>query len=206
MSNVQEREGQNDPFVWLEEVEGEESLAWVEERNRIILDKAEVDPGFPSLFERLKSIYNDTNRIAYPSFQGDYLYNFWQDDEHKRGLLRRTTHDDYLGGNPTWEPVLDVDQLASDEDENWTYARGTNLEPACRYTLIELSRGGSDAVVVREYDRDTKQFIEDGFTLPEAKSQVVWLDRDRVVFATDFGEGSLTNSGYPRIAKVWEAG
>ena len=201
-----EREDQNDPFVWLEEVEGEEALAWVKERNRVVLQKAEADPAFHDLFERLKTIYNDTNRIAYPSFQGEHVYNFWQDEERTRGLLRRTTFNDYLGGDPDWESVIDVDQLAAEEEENWTYARGTHLKPACRYSLIELSRGGSDAVVVREFDRETREYVEDGFTLPEAKTQVAWLDRDRVLFATDFGEGSLTNSGYPRRAKLWTRG
>jgi prolyl oligopeptidase len=80
------------------------------------------------------------------------------------------------------------------------------LEPADRLCLVSLSRGGADADVVREFDLEQKAFVARGFTLPEAKSRVAWRDRDSLFVATDFGPGSLTTSGYPRVVREWTRG
>jgi prolyl oligopeptidase len=71
---------------------------------------------------------------------------------------------------------------------------------------VSLSRGGADAVVIREFDVNTKSFVKDGFVLHEAKSTMNWRGPDSVFVATDFGAGSLTASGLPRLVKEWKRG
>jgi prolyl oligopeptidase len=196
----------DDPFLWLEDVEGERALEWVIERNERTLDELSAHPAFEPIRERVLGILDSDDRIAFPSILGDDLYNFWQDGEHPRGIWRRTSWDAYLAGDPAWEIVLDIDALAAEEDVNWSYGGATCLRPEYRRCLVRLSRGGADAVEIREFDARELRFLEDGFFLPEAKQNVAWLDEDRLLVSTDFGEGSLTTSGYARIAKLWERG
>ncbi len=195
-----------DPYLWLEEVEGEDALAWVTERSGQDTAELEAVPEFAPIHARLEEIFNSRERIPYASFKGDWLYNFWQDAEHVRGLWRRTTLDEYVKDEPAWETVLDLDALAASEDENWVWKGASFLQPEARLCLVSLSRGGGDAVVVREFDTVTKAFVDGGFSLPEAKSRVGWKDPDTVWVGTDFGEGTLTTSGYPRLVKEWRRG
>jgi prolyl oligopeptidase len=88
--------------------------------------------------------------------------------------------------------VLDLDLLAREENENWVWAGASFLKPRGGRCLVSLSRGGGDAHVVREFDLERLAFVEDGFTLPEAKGSAGWIDRDTVFVATDFGPGSMT--------------
>ena len=196
----------DDPYLWLEEVDGEEALAWVEERSQRDTAELEAHPTFEAIHEELLSIYTSRDRIPYVSMTGDHLYNFWRDADHVRGIWRRTTLDSYRTENPEWEVVLDIDALAEAEDENWVWKGASGLYPEYDRFLVNLSRGGGDATVVREFDVTTKSWVENGFQLPEAKSQLSWKDRDTVWVGTDFGEGSLTDSGYPRIVKEWTRG
>ena len=145
-------------------------------------------------------------RIPYVRRRGDYLYNFWRDAANPRGLWRRTTLDSYRTDAPDWEVVIDLDELAAADDENWVWAGAKVIEPDHSLALISLSRGGSDAAVVREFDMRTGEFVADGFEVPEAKTQISWEDEDTVLIGTDFGEGSLTDSGYPRLVKRWRRG
>ena len=195
-----------DPFLWLEDVQGERALAWVRERNAHSQQVLQATPGFESLRSRLAELLNSTDRIPRIARHGDWLYNFWQDPTNKRGLWRRTTLAEYRKPGTRWETVLDLDALAAAEGENWVWGGANCLGPQDRRCLISLSRGGADAKVVREFDTVTKAFVKDGFTLPEAKSDVEWLDADTVYVGTDFGPGSLTSSGYPRISKRWKRG
>jgi prolyl oligopeptidase len=151
-------------------------------------------------------LLNATDRIPYGSIRGRHIYNFWRDAGHIRGILRRTTLESYRTAKPEWETVLDVDALASAEDENWVYKNIAWLAPGYERCLVKLSRGGTDASVHREFDALAKRFVEDGFVLPEAKSGIAWLDRDTLLVATNWGAGSLTQSGYPRVAKRWKRG
>src|SRR5262249_42021496 len=137
---------------------------------------------------------------------GEFLYNFWQDASHPRGLWRRTTLDEYRKDSPEWDVIVDVDALAAAEGENWVFGGAGLNSPNFERGLVALSRGGSDASVVREFDMTTRQFVVDGFNLPEAKSDVDFEDDDTVLVSTDFGEGSLTASGYPRVIKRWRRG
>ena len=196
----------DDPYLWLEEVEGERALEWVHARNKECFDELEADERYGKFLSQAEKILNAKDRIPYGSIRGKYVYNFWQDAEHVRGIMRRTTPESYRLAKPEWETVLDIDALAKAEDENWVYKATAWLAPDYERCLIKLSRGGTDASVHREFDMVAKRFVEGGFALPEAKSGVTWLDRDTLLVGTDWGEGSLTESGYPRVAKRWKRG
>ena len=196
----------DDPYLWLEEVEGRLSLEWVEERNRETMAELRSDERYDLFLEQAGKLLNAKDRIPYGSIRGRHIYNFWQDAEHVRGILRRTTLASYRAAEPEWETVLDVDALAKAENENWVYKGIAWLAPGYERCLVKLSRGGTDASVHREFDALGKSFVEDGFALPQAKSGVAWLDRDTLLVGTDWGEGTLTESGYPRIVKRWKRG
>jgi len=197
---------ESDPYLWLEEVEGEKALAWVEEQNELSLGYLETLPQFEPLYERNLEIYNSDDRIPMPGIRGDEVYNFWKDADHVRGLWRRMPLADYLAGSADWEILLDLDALAEAEGEDWVWKGPSCLRPDYRRCLLNLSRGGADATVVREFDTVTGEFVEDGFYLPEAKSQLSWVDENTIFVGTDYGDGSLTESGYPRTSRLWRRG
>lgn len=197
---------QEDPYLWLEDVQGEKALEWVKAQNKDSVAVLEAVPGFKEMYEKNLEIMNSNKRVPFAGKLGDYFYNFWRDAEHVRGFYRRTTLEEYRKDDPKWETILDIDELAQKEGENWVYKGMTPLYPDYKRALLRLSRGGADAAVVREFDIETKSFVKDGFYLPEAKSSVSWRDIDSVYVGTDFGEGSLTKSGYPRIVKIWKRG
>ena len=195
-----------DPYTWLEDVLGERALTWVRERNAVTLKELQSRPDYAPTRERLLAVLNDKQRIPYVARRGDWLYNFWQDAQHQRGLWRRTTLTEYRKSAPAWEVLLDIDALGKEEKENWVWGGAQCLGPDYRRCLVSLSRGGADAKVAREFDTVAKRFVDDGFKLPEAKSELDWIDENTVFVATDFGPGSLTDSGYPRIVKRWKRG
>jgi prolyl oligopeptidase len=195
-----------DPYPWLEEVLGEKALAWARARNAESAAALESDPGFAGLEQRLLSIYDSKERIPYVQKLGRWYYNFWRDGANPRGLWRRTTLESYRTAQPAWETVVDLDALSAAEKGNWVWHGADCLKPLYRRCLVSLSRGGADATVVREFDLDARAFVAGGFTLPEAKSNVAWLDADTLYVGTDFGAGSLTDSGYPRLVKRWRRG
>ena len=194
-----------DPYLWLENIDDEDALAWVRERNDATIARFDGEEFQRMRTEALEILDTDT-RIPYVRRRGDYLYNYWRDAANPRGLWRRTTLDSYRTDNPDWDVVLDLDELARAEGENWVWAGADVIEPDHTLALISLSRGGSDATVVREFDMGTRDFVPGGFELPEAKSRVGWEDHDTLLVGTDFGPGSLTESGYPRIVKRWRRG
>ena len=196
----------DDPNLWLEDVTGDAALVWVRERNAVTATELETGTAFKTLEADLLKIMDSDAKIPYVIKNGAYYYNFWRDAEHVRGLWRRTTLDEYRKAKPKWEPVLDIDALAKTENESWVFEGADFLRPEYRRCLISLSRGGADARVTREFDAVTKTFVRDGFQLPEAKGGAGWIDRDTVFVSTDFGPGSMTTSGYPRIAKRWKRG
>ena len=196
----------DDPYLWLEDVNGARALDWARARNALTERILKARPDYASTYRSLLAIFNSRDRIATVTRRGDWFYNFWQDEAHKRGLVRRAKLDDYRRADVPWETVLDLDAIAQAEHENWTWHGMQCLGPSYRRCLVSLSRGGADADVVREFDSVDKGFVADGFVLPEAKSEVDWIDGDNVYVATDFGLGSLTASGYPRIVKHWRRG
>ncbi len=197
---------ETDPYLWLEEVDGEKALEWVTERSAKDTAELEAVPEFAAIHDKLLEIFNSTDRIPYPAVYADWFYNFWQDADHVRGIWRRTSFDQYMSETPVWETVIDLDALATAEDENWVWKGASGLFPDYGRFLVSLSRGGGDATVTREFDATTKTFVPDGFFVPEAKASVSWKDFDTVWIGTDFGEGTLTDSGYPRQAKEWQRG
>lgn len=204
-----------DPHLWLEDVQGDAALAWVREHNTRSQAELCARPEYAEFQPRLLALLNSRERIPYVRRIGAHFYNFWQDAEHPRGLWRRTTLASYRLPETAWETVLDLDALGRAEGENWVWHGADVCAPQpgqpWRRALIELSRGGADAAVVREFDLVGKCFVTDGFTLPEAKSSVTWLDADTLLVGTDFGldgqgVSTLTDSGYPRVIRRWARG
>ncbi|OZC90741.1 S9 family peptidase [Rhodococcus sp. 06-412-2C] len=198
----------DDPYLWLEDVTGDAALAWVREKNEVTVE-ALSGPAFEATEASIREILDTDARIPYARRRGQFLYNFWRDGEHIRGLWRRTTMDEYRTENPVWDVLLDLDVLAESEGENWVWGGAQVLRPDQKLALVTLSRGGADATVVREFDLDARTFRapeDGGFALPEAKTDIGWIDADTVFVGTDFGPGSLTESGYPRITKRWRRG
>lgn len=195
-----------DPYVWLEDVTGAKPLEWVHARNAESAKELAQGADYQALEDGILKILDSNAKIPVIEKEGRFFYNLWRDAAHPRGLWRRTTLDEYRKAEPKWETVLDVDALGAAEKVGWVFHGATFLKPEHRLCLVHLSRGGSDAEVVREFDVEAKAFVEGGFALPEAKSQVSWIDKDTVFVGTDFGPGSLTTSGYPRVAKIWKRG
>ncbi len=195
-----------DDYMWLEEVEGEAALAWVEEQNARSLPQIQSHPAYQQLYNNSLEVLNSDARIPDFSRRGDYLYNLWRDAGHVRGLYRRTTLAEYRKDNPAWETVLDLDKLAADENMNWTWGGINCLYPDFDRCLLSLSIAGSDAAVVREFSIADKAFVEGGFELPESKSRVNWLDENTIIVGTDLGAGSMTDSGYPAQLRLWQRG
>jgi prolyl oligopeptidase len=198
--------GETDPYLWLEEIEGEKALAWVKEQNQRSTPELEAVGEFEPILKKTLQILDSQERIPYPALRGDLIYNFWQDEPHPRGLWRRATLASYRTAEPKWETVLDLDALVEAEGVPWVWDGPNCLPPEYRRCMIALSRGGSDAAEYREFDTRTKAFVEGGFTLPEAKSRLDWRDENTLWVGTDFGPGSLTSSGYSRVVKLWTRG
>ncbi|WP_020519600.1 prolyl oligopeptidase family serine peptidase [Catelliglobosispora koreensis] len=195
-----------DEYLWLEDVEGQAALEWVRERNAETVAELAQSDAFRERQEELLEVLDSDDRIPYPAWRGEHFYSFWRDATNPRGLWRRTTLDEYRKDDPAWEILIDVDALAAQEGQNWVWNDVIVLRPSYARALICLSHGGSDAAIMREFDLRTKAFVPGGFTLPEAKHRLSWIDEDHLFVGTDFGDGSLTDSGYPRVVKRWKRG
>lgn len=196
-----------DPYSWLEDVAGDAALAWVKARNAESGKELAGAPGFEELKTDLLKILDSKERIPAVFKQGPHYYNFWRDARNPRGIWRRTTLEEYRKAEPKWDVLLDLDALSAAEKENWVWGGAQILKAGgYRHVLINLSRGGADAHVVREFDFESRSFVKNGFELPEAKGGLSWIDKNAVYVSTDFGPGSLTTSGYPRVAKIWKRG
>ena len=199
-------QAQEDPYIWLEEVNGERSLDFVEKQNKITYDKLINTKDYQPIFDKTLEILNSKDKIAYPSSYGDYIYNFWKDEDHIRGIWRRTTVEDYKQGDPEWETLLDIDKMSEEDDIKWVYKASSGLYPDYNRFLVRLSKGGGDAVVTKEYDAVNKKFIEDGFYIGESKGGCSYIDENTLFVYSDFGENSMTTSGYPKQVKIWKRG
>jgi prolyl oligopeptidase len=197
---------QVDKYQWLEDVQGERSIAWVKAHNARSEDVLEKDPRFAELKESALKIYESPDRLPMPVLKEGTIYNTWQDAEHVRGILRRTTLADYLNTEPHWQTIIDYDALAKQDKQEWV-ASGLNcLFPGNSLCLVSLSAGGEDADTLREFDLKTAKFVEHGFVLPHSKQTVAWLDKDSLLVARDWGAGTMTKSGYPFVVKLWKRG
>lgn len=205
-TSVAAQQAPDDPFQWLEDVQGEKALAWARQHDEKTTKVLEARPEYKPIFARTLEILDSKEKIPSPILLGETVYNFWRDDVHERGIWRRTSLSSYRTATPQWETVLDVDALAKTEGKAWVFHGADCLAPAYERCMVSLSPGGSDAAVQREFDTKVKQFVSGGFSLAEAKSSVAWRDEDTLWVGTDFGPGSLTASGYPRIVKLWKRG
>jgi prolyl oligopeptidase len=191
----------DDPFTWLEEIQGERALAWARNENTRTLGVLQGDPRYQQNYDRALAILQARDRIPGVQFRPDGLYNFWQDSEHVRGIVRRTTLASYRTDTPAWETVLDIDALAAAEGKSWVYQGMNCRPPEERYCLVSLSDGGRDANFVREYDLRERRFVEGGFALPEGKQNATWEDENTLLVAREWGPGTMTASGYPFVIK-----
>lgn len=201
-----EAAGADDPYLWLEDVSGERAMEWVRGRNAESFAELTSSRRYEEFVDGIRAILDADDRIPYVTRYNDSLFNFWRDAENPKGLWRRTTLESYRSSAPQWEVLVDLDALAAAEGESWVWKGFTGLFPDYERFLIHLSRGGADATVVREWDLSTRDFVPDGFTVPEAKTRISWIDIDHVYVGTDTGPGSLTASGYPRQSRWWRRG
>jgi prolyl oligopeptidase len=195
----------DDPYLWLEEIDGERALAWVEAQNAATLARF-GDARFAADRDTLAAIFDRPDNIPLITRRGTRVFNFWKDAEHPRGLWRVTTLDSYRSEQPEWEILLDLDALAAKEGEDWTWSGAATIPGTHDRAIAKLSRGGADAVVLREFDVASRDFVSGGFTLPEAKSGAAWLDRDHLLLSSARGEGMATSSGYARTVRLWRRG
>jgi prolyl oligopeptidase len=195
-----------DPYLWLEEIDGARAVAWVAEQNERTRRELASSPEFEVMRGQARAALDAGSRLPTLSWHGPHLYNLWKDAEHPRGLFRRTTLASLRSGSPAWTTVLDIDAMSRRDGKSWVFKSLECLPPAHQRCLVALSPGGGDAVEIREFDAGALRFVENGFSLPLAKSSVDWIDHDALYVATDFGPGSLTEAGYPRVVKVWRRG
>lgn len=200
------KENSQDPYLWLEDVESPKALAFAKAESKRTVAHFKRDPQFKKIESNISKIAFADDKLPSITLMNGEFYNFWQDKKHTRGIWRKTSIQEFQNKKPKWETILDLDALAKKEKENWVWGWYHCLPPANSRCLINLSRGGKDATVVREFDMKTKEFVKNGFTLPEAKSRVSWIDFDTVYVGTDFGPGTMTDSGYPMISKIWKRG
>jgi prolyl oligopeptidase len=206
MANSTETQDSTDPFLWLEDIEGERALTWVRAQNERSLKQLQGDARYERFYQAALAILEDKSRIPMGSLRGGFVYNFWQDEKNVRGVWRRTPRASYETQSPEWQTLLDLDELARKEDRNWVWKGVSCDEPPAERCMVQLSNGGKDASVYREFDIGTREFVKGGFEIPEAKTDLVWQDKDTLLVATDWGEGTLTTSGYPFIVKQWKRG
>ena len=196
----------DDPYLWLEELASSDVRAWIAERNAETLG-ALADARFEADRSGVLDLLNADDRIPQIGRRGSFVYNFWKDGAHPKGIWRRTTLAEYRNKEPAWDVLLDVDALARAEGEDWVWQGCDALPPDYRRGLVRLSRGGADANVTREFDLETRRFLDDGFKLPEAKTSAAWMDEDRLLVATPLGgEEFATQSGYARTVRLWRRG
>jgi prolyl oligopeptidase len=195
-----------DRYQWLEDVSSPRSMAWVKAENERSAKVLQSDPRFASLDAMALKVLESPDRLPLPDFREGVIYNVWQDAQHVRGILRRTSLADYLTAQPQWQTVLDYDALAKEDNEKWVQKGLTCLYPGDRLCLVELSAGGEDAETMREFDLKAGKFVEGGFVLPRSKQDAAWVDKDTLLVARDWGAGTMTTSGYPFVVKLWKRG
>lgn len=193
-----------DKYQWLEDVSGEASLNWVRAENQRSAQVLEKDPRYAGFQATALKVLESPERLPMPDLKGGDVYNDWQDAEHVRGILRRTSLADYLRAQPNWQTVLDYDALAKRDNEKWVGHGLECLYPGNQLCLVALSAGGEDAHTLREFDLKAGKFVDGGFVLGRSKQSVAWLDKDTLLVARDWGAGTMTKSGYPFVIKLWK--
>lgn len=195
-----------DEFLHLEDT-NETTLTWVTQRSEAALARL-GGPDYTRVHEEMHAILSAKDKLEVGTKRGEWVYNFHTDDDNPRGLWRRASFDSFLTETPEWNILLDLDELGKAEGQSWVFGGAKILYPDYRRALVSLSPGGSDADVVREFDLETLTFIDDGFVAPESKGSISYTDStgNATFVARDFGEDTLTLSGYPRTVRRWERG
>ncbi|HET9055393.1 MAG TPA: prolyl oligopeptidase family serine peptidase [Chitinophagaceae bacterium] len=197
---------QNDPYLWLEEIGGARSLAFVKKLNEKTIDRLSKVEEYQDIYDKSLEIYNSTDKIAYPEIYGEYVYNLWKDKDHIRGIWRRATKQNYNSGDDViWETLLDLDEMSKKDNEKWVFKGVSALYPSYNLFLVQLSKGGGDATIIKEFDVSKKMFVENGFSLEEAKGIAEYLDENTLIVSRS-NENSMTTSGYARRVKIWKRG
>lgn len=204
LTGVQAMES-DDPFLWLEDIHGARALEWVRSQNQITFDSLKSDAEYTQDYQVLLSMLDADDRIPFGQLHGSVVLNFWQDKEHARGIWRQTTVESYESAAPQWDTLLDLDRLSAEEGKSWVY-KGATCSADLSRCLLKLSPDGGDTVVLREFAPAEKRFVPNGFSLGEAKAEAAYIDANTILFSTDFGQGTLTKAGYPRIVKLWRRG
>jgi prolyl oligopeptidase len=199
-------QSEEETLEWLEEVEGERALDFARTMNERTLEPLQADPRYQQLFDGALEILQSQDRIAYVAVRGGELWNFWRDADNTHGLWRKTSMESYATDSPEWDVVLDLDALADAEGNNWVWQGSSCLAPDYNRCMITLSDGGSDASVRREWDMETRSFVEDGFVIDETKGGTAWVDADTLLVATALNPDETTTSGYPFVVKRWTRG
>jgi prolyl oligopeptidase len=197
---------QNDDYLWLEALDDPKVTDWVNQQNAITEQRFEGTDLFKALHQEQEELMTAEDRTAFGRYFQGWYWNFWQDQNHEKGLWRRCTPEEYRKEKPAWETILDIDALAAEEGKDWVYRYASKFSYTSSRRMLWLSEGGGDARVAREFDTETKSFVDGGFFLPAAKSDIVAVDEDNLLVSTDFGPGSLTESGYPRTVRLWKRG
>ncbi|TKD48057.1 MAG: S9 family peptidase [Mesorhizobium sp.] len=208
MSNTktQANSADEDPFLWLEDRTGKQALDWVHRQNEATTGELQGDPSYQAYFQTALDLMTAEDNIAVGSALNGHVYNFWQDKTNVLGLWRRTTVASYKTEKPDWDTVIDFDRLSAKEGVKWVFSGASRLYPDFSRCLLSLSPDGGDASEMREFDIDTKSFVEGGFRAPASKSGFSWLDKDTVIVSAAFEEDEKTQSGYPRVVKLWQRG
>lgn len=197
---------QEDPYQWLEEVDNEKALEWAEDLNSKSLEEIMAYEGYQEIFEKNLEIYNSKENIASPSIIGDYIYNFWKDENYIRGVWRRTKKANYLNGEPKWEVLINLDKLSDADGEKYVWKGASGLYPDYERFIVNLSKGGGDATIKREFNVETKKFVEDGFYIPESKGGASWINENTLIISTVLDPEKATTSGYSNEAAIWKRG
>ena len=201
-----QNEKNDDPYLWLEEVESPKSLDWVKKQNEISDKVIRSNALFKPLKEKYLEVFNDKEKVAYPNMTGNYVYNFWQDEKNERGLYRRMLKADYLNNGSNWEIVIDIDALSKKDNKKWVFEGAESLEPNNNLALVRISDGGKDENEIREFDSKSKTFVKNGFFFGESKGGASWIDQNTLLVMRNFGPGTMTTSGYPKQVKIYKRG
>jgi prolyl oligopeptidase len=197
---------QPDKYTWLEDIFGEKQLAWVKTENQRTANVIEKDPRYATNQAQALKVLDSPERLAFPTFRSGEIYNTWRDADHVRGIIRRTTLDDYRSPAPNWQTVVDYDALSKADNKSWVGKGEMCLEPGETLCLLALSNGGEDAITLREIDLKTGKFVENGFVLPSGKTRVAWVDKDTLLVGRDWGPGTMSEAGYPITVREWHRG
>lgn len=195
-----------DPLLWLEDRTSKPALDWVHRQNGLTKERLQGDPSYQARFETALELMTAEDNIAVGYELRGHVYNFWQDKANVLGLWRRTTVASYKTEKPDWQTIIDFDALSQKEGVKWVFSGARRLYPDFDRCLLSLSPDGGDASEMREFDIETDSFVEGGFRAPVSKSNFSWLDINTVIVAAAFEEEERTQSGYPRVVKLWKRG